>query len=820
MKKNNSKNFIVYVLSFIIPIIITFGAYFALEIYPGGSGILLLYDMKSQLLALYGYLSNGGNGFDSIFHNMSGGLGGGFFGTFALYLSPFDLVYTLVPTQYLPDAIYAMTLLRIGFSGLFCSVFIKKSNIEKASDSNALCVTLSCCYALMSYVFMYAMSPMWLDFVMLLPLLALSCEKIVDGKFGTSFVLLLSFCIISDYYIAYMVVIAITMYFVYRLIEGGNDFKQCLKRFYIFALSGILSAGLAALLILPVLLDFQRGKFSEDNSGQSRILFKNSLFDVLGAFKPSSYSTLDYYASPNIFCGSIVLILVLIWLLLGKKHIKERIASFLILVIYFLSFIIAPLDRIWHGFRDPVGFPVRYAFTFVFFMICFALRGYRTLAGFERKEYKSLFSLIFTLFIGYTYIEMYINGSYILSRLAIEDRFSNRDEYVRTVDSVETVLDYEREINTFDYSRTSKNFNYSRFDGALFGYDGIERFSSSYNYALSEFLKDIGFGTSRHTISDRGITPPVASLLDVGYFMSWHNDISDYYDYAGEYRGYGLYINNNRLPLMFATGIENPDDYDEFGEIPFDNINTVFSDITGIDDVRIFDRQDYTEVFRDPADYYEDNTLGFADYVLSPEEDGYYWFYSEYVYPDESRYKTNPKNGEFNTVYPYAEYFINGLKIGTYRNDEFSYCNDLGLFNAGENYLVSLDASIAEIGTTHFYKYNKEFAESVLTDLRYGGFTVNSINRSGITASGYVDEDSYILVTLPYEDGYRIYIDGNKTDYTSYRNSLMLVRVPQGQHEVVIKYIPPGFTLGLTISILSLLILIVIVLKNKKKIHD
>ena len=97
---------------------------------------------------------------------------------------------------------------------------------------------------------------------------------------------------------------------------------------------------------------------------------------------------------------------------------------------------------------------------------------------------------------------------------------------------------------------------------------------------------------------------------------------------------------------------------------------------------------------------------------------------------------------------------------------------------------------------------------------------MNSINHSGITASGYVDEDSYILVTLPYEDGYRIYIDGNKTGYTSYRNSLMLVRVPQGQHEVVIKYIPPGFTLGLTISILSLLILIVIVLINKKKIHD
>ena len=114
---------------------------------------------------------------------------------------------------------------------------------------------------------------------------------------------------------------------------------------------------------------------------------------------------------------------------------------------------------------------------------------------------------------------MTINSAYIYSRLAVEARFGNRKEYNRYYD----VMAYLVPKIEYDYNdggvRVCKNFHYSRFDGALYGYDGIERFSSSYNNSIDEFFSDMGVGASYHTLSEYGLTPPIAGLFNVGYFL-------------------------------------------------------------------------------------------------------------------------------------------------------------------------------------------------------------------------------------------------------------------------------------------------------------
>jgi uncharacterized membrane protein YfhO len=817
MKKTDKKDILVSVLTFVIPVIIAALSYNNNNISIGGVNTLLIYDLRAQLLALYGYITNGGAGFNSFFYSMSGGLGGGFYGTAALYISPFDLLYAFVPTRYLPDAIYCMTLAKIGFSGFFCSLFIRKT--LKAGDEKsvtAITLALSCCYALMSYNFMYAMSPMWLDLVMFLPLLAMLSEKVSEGKKSLPFILLLAFSVISDYYIAYMTVIALSMYFVFRLAESDLSFKDALRRIGNYAVHGLLSAGLAAFIILPVVLDFSRGKLSEDIESSNLVFIKNSLLEVIGNFAPSSYSTLDYSAPPNIFSGSIVWILALIFFLIGKKNIKARIAGLCIVIVYFASFIFGPVDRIWHGFRDPIGFPARYAFTFVFFMICFAVRGYKTISETDLKISKSLLSLIGFLLVAYTFFELNINGSYIISRLAVEERYANREEYDRYVDSVEGILDIEESDNSFDYARTFQDFRYSRYDGAMFGFDGLERFSSSYNLAVSEFLSDLGVGTSKHTISEFGVTPPVTSFLDMGYFISRYKDYSAYYDVAGQYRGFRLYTNPNRLSLIFGIDITDPENLPEFEDVPFENINTLYSDICN-ENVSVFIPVEYEEIAFSPEEYYEADTAGFADYRFSAAEPGNYWFYSEYVYPDESRYEDAWKEGKFSEVFAYANYYLDGLNLGMYRNDEFSYCSDIGYIGDGSVHDLALDTSLSSIGTTYLYRFDKDAFEQAAQRLNAGAFVIDEINKKGIRASGTLASDSYIMITLPYETGYEIYLDGKKTDYTSYRGSLILVKASAGTHDIVIRYKTPGFAIGVVISIISLIFIICFVTVLNKK---
>ena len=159
--------------------------------------------------------------------------------------------------------------------------------------------------------------------------------------------------------------------------------------------------------------------------------------------------------------------------------------------------------------------------------------------------------------------------------------------------------------------------------------------------------------------------------------------------------------------------------------------------------------------------------------------------------------------------------------MGTYRSDEFTYCNDLGYLPEGQECLLSLDTSMSEIGKTYIYRYNDELATSVYELLGSGGYNVDEINGRFIKASGVSEKESYLFVSLPFEDGYNIYVDGKKTDYTSYRDAFLLVKVSAGEHEIVIRYLPPGFAAGLAISILALAVIVfLIICDHRTGNHD
>ena len=808
------RDLFICITSFLLTVSVAVLAFANVGIYPGSVNTILTYDMKQQLIALYGYLSVGGPGFDSLFYSMTGALGGGFFGTAALYISPFDLVYTFIPLQYLPDAVYVMTILKIGFSAAFLSLFLINS---KRNIGNLPVVVISCCYGLMSYDFMYSMSPMWLDLVMFLPLLALLLEKIIEGSESIPFILLMSFCIISDYYISYMVVITITLYFVFRIVETGCSVRECISRLFCFAIHGLLSAGLSAFILIPVILDFGRGKLIESSNGQKSVFIKNSVIAILKNFAPMKYGSLDDVCPPNIFCGSIVLVFALIWFLAGKKNIKSRITGLLILVIYFISFVFGPVDRIWHGFRNPIGFSFRYAFTFVFFMICFAARGFERVNEFKTQKNESLIRLVVVVFSIYTFFELFLNGSFILSKHAVEKYYSNSEEYTRYCDVMNGLKSLADNDPAIGYCRICKNFRFSNYDGALFGYDGIERFSSSYNYPVSKFLSDLGLGSSFHTTSEFGINPVVGSLFDVGYILSWYKDFSDYYELIGEYRGYEIYRNNDCLPLAFCIDLK-ANGATEFTENKFENINIAFDElgITG-EGENVFEKQDYVMTVREPEAYLGNATIASRDYVFNCNADGHYWFYSENVdiYGSESRAEWKERITEVTDAY--ADYYINGVKTPLFRNVEFSFLNDLGYMEGGSANTLTLDSSISEIGDTYIYRYNEGLFKRVVVDLRNNAFDVESIDGSGIKLKGMSSADSYVLITLPYEDGYKVYVDGVRTDYESYRNALMLVEVSAGEHVIEIRYLPPGLIAGIVVSLISIFALLMLYIVLRKK---
>ena len=63
-------------------------------------------------------------------------------------------------------------------------------------------------------------------------------------------------------------------------------------------------------------------------------------------------------------------------------------------------------------------------------------------------------------------------------------------------------------------------------------------------------------------------------------------------------------------------------------------------------------------------------------------------------------------------------------------------------------------------------------------------------------------KEKYIIFTIPFDKGWTANVDGKEAEIIQVQEMLMAVKVPEGEHEIEISFIPQGFVSGLSISLL------------------
>jgi hypothetical protein len=71
--------------------------------------------------------------------------------------------------------------------------------------------------------------------------------------------------------------------------------------------------------------------------------------------------------------------------------------------------------------------------------------------------------------------------------------------------------------------------------------------------------------------------------------------------------------------------------------------------------------------------------------------------------------------------------------------------------------------------------------------------------RGNITAKN----DGVLYLSIPYEKGWKVYVDGRKTDTFRVFDAMLGVEVSAGEHDIRLEYIPEGFVSGMIISSVS-----------------
>jgi uncharacterized membrane protein YfhO len=804
---------ITYIIAFVIPLIIMTALYIAREIYPFGNNCYLRSDMYHQYAPFFSELWNKLRHGESLTYSWDIGMGTNFTALYAYYLaSPSNWFIVLFPQKYMIEIMNVIIILKLCLSSLTFTYYISKHfNTRKCTIA-----LFGMFYALSGFVAAYSWNIMWLDCLVLLPLIILGLERLVNENRCFLYCISLGLCIYTNYYIAIMVCISVVLYFIVLMAayKGTRRPVIYVKKFLNFAIYSLLAGGLAACLLLPEFYAFTL-------SASNNIEFPKKLslyFSILNMVTRHLINVpvhlgLDHY--PNIYCSVAVLLLFPLYVMDKKVDLREKIGKSALVLIFLTAFNLNIPNFIWHGFHFPNSLPCRQSFIYVFFLLAMCYEALSHLKSMTTKQLGCALWIaigillfieqVFTVDETYDFTIVYISGAFILvyalimlihlkhefkvpviifiafSLCIIECTINmdstgigttSRSSYLLDYDAVKTVTQTVADDDSSFYRMDKKFGSRSNNDGAWHNYHSISTFSSTSNGAMEKFFGELGFEHSFNAYKYNGATLVTESLFSVKYAISnrilTESPLRSYYTGSdGEF----IYKNNYTIPIGFMT-YNDPYGWeaDSANDAGIENQNSLIKNLTGISNV-------FTLTYENATD---------ASFEVKPVKAGHLYMIVRNTSCDTVTATINS-----------SEYTYKDLKKG-------GTIIDLGYATPDDIIVISGDTSMnASVYTLESSRFIEAF-----NILNNNSLNVSEFTNNKITGTVNASKDATLICSIPYDKGWSVYIDGKKTETNNIYGALISVNVPAGEHTVTLKYMPVNFILGCIITSLCIIILI------------
>ena len=235
-------------LSFFLPFFLLLGIFALLGIAPFGDRVLLISDARGQYLSYFALYKELFAGKADFFYSFEKLLGGSLSGLYAYYLaSPFNLLLLLFPKEQLAAGFDLLLLLKLSACGLTMGLYLKHTRGLRPAS-----LLFTTAYALCGYNNAYAWCIMWIDAVLLLPLIALGIERLWREEKPLLYVLSLALAILSCFYTGYMLCLFSVLYFLWRVFSDTPSFRGLpWRKLLRYALASLLAGGVSAVLLIP-----------------------------------------------------------------------------------------------------------------------------------------------------------------------------------------------------------------------------------------------------------------------------------------------------------------------------------------------------------------------------------------------------------------------------------------------------------------------------------------------------------------------------------------------------------------------------------------
>ena len=329
--------------------------------------------------------------------------------------------------------------------------------------------------------------------------------------------------------------------------------------------------------------------------------------------------------------------------------------------------------------------------------------------------------------------------------------------------------------------------------------NGISLFSSAANVNMTNYMAALGFGAkpsyNRYLYEDA--SPVANAFLNLKYLIDRNDNAPDetYWTETARQGSVVLYENNAYLPLGFmaestlaALDVSSPTS----GSLSFQN--DLFSLATGSQEKVIPILEAAHIVSNGIQLTTSTSSTGYCSYNDAVDGDTVTYCY-EIPYTGNLCIDVSGSKKNSFTVYRNGEAVLDET-IG------LPQIFSAGSFKAGDKCEITFRLSAGDSGNLEVTAgvVDDSLFRSGIEKLSRGAMEITEFTDTRITASVQADKLGVLYTSIPYDENWTAYVDGEKADVTVIGGAMLGLTLEAGSHTIVFRYQNQGFLLGLKIS--------------------
>lgn len=300
----------IMIIAFIIPATFMFVLWVVAEIGPFGGHSLTMVDSLHQYLPFFSDYHDKLVNEGSLFYTWDIGMGSNLLDIIAYYMAcPLNFIIVLFSREHLYIAMCLLISIKIALSGMTMASYL---GYKCRNKNNLLIIPFAVAYALSNYVIGYSWNLMWMDCILILPLIMQGFEQMIeDGSNYRLYTLSLFYGLLCNYYICFMICVFLVLQFILtnhkNIYKGAEDTLR-------FAGTSVMAAAMSAFLLIPAYIGLNTTASATRHFPKWE--WYGSIWDMIKQMfvltEPVKSQQFD--GGVNLYCGTFAILLIGIYI--------------------------------------------------------------------------------------------------------------------------------------------------------------------------------------------------------------------------------------------------------------------------------------------------------------------------------------------------------------------------------------------------------------------------------------------------------------------------------------------------------------------------